>query len=286
MPVAYRKMQIEDEDAVFGLRMRTWGAPDIEYVRQGARSDPDYLRHTFVAIDAGGNLLSTVRYWVRTIRDASGTPQPVGCVASVVTVETARRQGHARKLMQLAIEEMSADGCAYALLESSRVGVPLYTEIGFRNMPLSYYLGTFSGIHPRAGNDYRIEHIEPPFHFDDNAWMAVRDVYAVYNAKRPLSLVRDDAYWKSYFARGITGRLWTHSVSLFLAWTSDGAPVAYLIGDCKDIEGEEYSRSVYLSEIGLMPGHEDALPALLSAFLARVAPASLAPEQVERVMNW
>ena len=124
MEVEYRKMRLEDEDAVFQLRMQTWGAPSIEYVRAGARLDPLYLEHTFVAVEAAGNLLSTVRYWLRDIRDANGTPQRVGCVASVVTVESARRQGHARELMQLAIEAMRAEGCAWSFLLSSDMGVP------------------------------------------------------------------------------------------------------------------------------------------------------------------
>src|SRR5688572_13863128 len=116
MAVEYRQMRPADEDAVFDLRMRMWNAPSRDYVRQGALLDPRYLDHTFVAVAEDGSLLSTVRYWLRHLRDAEGAPRLVGCVASVATVEGARRQGHARELMQLAIEAMREDGCEWSLL--------------------------------------------------------------------------------------------------------------------------------------------------------------------------
>lgn len=53
--------------------MQTWGAPDIDYVRRNAYSDPLYLQRTFVAFSPDGTLLSTVGYWLRHIRDARGT---------------------------------------------------------------------------------------------------------------------------------------------------------------------------------------------------------------------
>src|SRR3954470_22640039 len=150
MSVDYRKMRLEDEDAVFALRMRMWRAPSIEYVREGARLDPRYLDHTFVAMDEAGTLLSTVRFWVRQIRNASGVPECVGCVASVATIESARRQGHARRLMLLAIKAMRDEGCAWSLLLSSDLGVPLYESLDYRVLPAYYANGLLSGARPEA----------------------------------------------------------------------------------------------------------------------------------------
>src|SRR5689334_9589659 len=104
MQVTYRRMRPEDETAVFTLRMTTWGAPSLEYVREGAYLDPKHHDRTFVAFAEDGTLLSTTRYVLREVLDASGQPQKVGCVVSVTTIEAARRQGHGRKLMQMTIE--------------------------------------------------------------------------------------------------------------------------------------------------------------------------------------
>src|SRR2546423_13852294 len=78
MAVEYRNMRPEDEDVVFDLRMQMWGWQTREQVRRSAYLDPLYLRHTFIALDGDGRLLSSLRYWLRDIRDASGTPRPVG----------------------------------------------------------------------------------------------------------------------------------------------------------------------------------------------------------------
>jgi len=267
-------MRLTDEDAVFDLRMRTWGAPNIEYVRQGARLDPLYLDHTFVALASDGTLLSTVRYWLRQLRGVKGTPKQVGCVASVTTSESVRRQGHARKLMQLAIESMRQEGCAWTLLMSSDMGVPLYEGLGYRIFSAPYYRGVLSDERPQNDSIYRIEieRIEPPFDFEDGAWRAVRYIYALYNAHRPLSVVRDEAYWRGYFARRIRSRNTTHPMLLILAYMGDGNDKEYAGYLVVDYATQEEARADFnldqfftIGEIGVAPGHEEAIPALASA---------------------
>jgi predicted N-acetyltransferase YhbS len=276
--VEYRKMRLEDEEAVFGLRMQTWGAPSVEYVRQGAYLDPQYLEHTFVAIDSDGQLLSTIRYWLREIRDGSGTPQRVGCVASVVTIESARRQGHGRRLVQLGLEAMRDEGCAWSFLLSSDMGVPLYLSLGYRSYYTPFYHGPLSGERPAYGDNYKVERVKPPFDFDDHDWHAVREIYAVYNAHRPLSLVRDDDYWRGYFARRIVGRLMSRDLGLYIAKTPQGKSVGYLIADystpgkAREDSGLDVDEFIYVSELGSIPGHDDALPTLIAATLDRVPP--------------
>jgi GNAT superfamily N-acetyltransferase len=272
-------MRREDEDAVFGLRMAMWGAPNIEYVREGARLDPRYLDRTFAAVGPDGTALSTVRYWLREVRDASGTPQQVGCVASVVTRESARRQGHARRLMQMAIEAMREEGCAWSLLFSSDMGVPLYLGLGYHALPGPYFSGVLSGRRPSPGDAYRMERIKPPFDFEDESWRAVREIYGAYNARRLLSLVRDDAYWRGHFARRIVSRTGTHSVALFMARASGGEYAGYLLFDY--VGGETARRNagldepldqlITISEVGVMPGHEQAMPTMLSGMLDAAA---------------
>jgi GNAT superfamily N-acetyltransferase len=275
MDVEYRNMRREDEEAVFRLRMQTWGAPSIEYARQGAYLDPQYLDHTFVAMDREDNLLATVRYVPRNIRDARGIPRPVGCVASVVTIESARRQGHGRKLMQMAIESMRAEGFVWSFLLSSDMGVPLYESLGYIAPYAPFYQGILSGRRPAGVRNYQVDRIEPPFDFDDARWRVVRAIYATYNAGRPLSLVRDDAYWRGYFARRITSRVGSRTAALFLARAPGGEYVGYLYGDYSTREGArealdgkaDLDQHIVLGELGALPGHEAALTDLIFAFL-------------------
>ncbi|MFL5732372.1 MAG: GNAT family N-acetyltransferase [Chloroflexia bacterium] len=273
--VTYRRMHIEDEDAVFALRMATWGAPSLDYVREGAYQDPKHLDRTFVAFGEDGTLLSTTRYVVRQIRDAAGEPQKVGCVASVVTIDAARRQGHGHKLMGLTIEAMREEGCAWTLLFSSDMGVPLYLSLGYRNFPAHYYEGLLTGKRPTPNAAYRVERAESPFHFEDANWSAACDIYAIYNSRRPLSLVRDDAYWRGFLARRVAARARSRSVALFLARTSAGEPAGYLYADYATGErarqdpdfNKELDQFILIGELGLLPGHEQALPSLLAAML-------------------
>jgi GNAT superfamily N-acetyltransferase len=269
MAVEYREMRAEDEHAVFDLRMRTWDAPSIEYVRAGALLDPRYLEHTFVAFDFDGTLLSTVRYWLRHIRDAKGTPRLVGCVASVVTIEKARRQGHARKLMQLAIDAMREDGCDWTLLLSSRMAPPLYEGLGYRLYQVPYYTGIVSGERPPGEVGYSVRRLDPPFNIDDDTWKSVREIYSAYNAHRPLSLVRDDDYWHGYFLRSLLAPHASHQKALFVARDQEGQDVGYLLAY---IWSQETARELHnldraftIGEIGVLPDHDTALSALLSS---------------------
>src|SRR5437867_2066479 len=170
MAVEYRNMRPEDEDMVFDLRKQMWGWPSREHVRQSAYLDPLYLRHTFVAVAGDGMLLSSLRYWLRDIRDAGGTPRLVGCVASVATVESARRQGHARRLMQMALETMREEGCAWSLLLSSEMGKPLYEGLGYHVQTAPYYQGLLSGGLPESRGRYAVQRLEPPFDAGDETW--------------------------------------------------------------------------------------------------------------------
>jgi GNAT superfamily N-acetyltransferase len=285
MLATYRNMLPEDEEAVFTLRMRTWGHPSIEHVRRSAYSDPRYLQHTFMALAPDGTLLATVRYWLRRIRDASGASRLVGCVASVVTIAAARRQGHAGRLMQLALTSMRDEGCDWSLLFSSSMGVPRYEGLGYHFYPAPYFRGVLVGGHQApdriAGPGataadatagitgiYSITRTEAPFAVTDPNWQATKGIYAAYNAWRPLSMVRDEDYWQSYFSPSLATARRQGTVSLFLASRQD-QPVAYLLTRVLSAEAaRDYfnaERGFVITEAGMLTGHDTALPALLYA---------------------
>lgn len=51
----------------------------------------------------------------------------------VATPPRSRRRGHARRLLDVALDEASQRGCRSARLQASPVGVPLYERAGFRS---------------------------------------------------------------------------------------------------------------------------------------------------------
>lgn len=265
MAVEYRNMLPEDEDAVFDLRIRMWGGPSREYARQGAYLDPLFSRHTFVAVDEHQTLLSCLRYYPRDIRDSQGMPQKVSCVASVVTIEAARRQGHAQKLMQLALEAMREERCKWSLLLSSDMAVPLYEGLGYRVRSAPFYKGLLSSGLPRNKGTYSVQRIEPPFHVGDENWQAVRGIYAAYNEQRPLSIVRDESYWRGYFARRLASFLKTNEMALLVARAGGGRAVGYLLMYLPKQDEANQGGHFTISELCIMPGHNEAVTALLSA---------------------
>lgn len=275
MLTTYRQMLPEDEDAIFGLRMVTWGAPDINYVRQHAYTDPLYLQHTFGAFAPDGTLLSTVSYRIREIRDAEGAPRAVGCVASVTTIESARRQGHAANLMRLALDSMTREECDWSLLFSSAMGVPLYEALGYRRYDAPYYQGVLAEETATVELDKAscsIAVLEEPFDIMDPDWQAIRSIYASYNARRPLSLVRDEDYWRYYFAPRLATSPTGDVTKVFVASAED-RPVAYLIvrllanAAAQDFFHEDQGFAI--REVAALPEHEEAFP-LLTAALRRV----------------
>ena len=278
MAVEYRNMRIEDEDEVYGLWQRTWGARNIEQVRSRSRLDPRFLDHIFIAIDEGGKVLSTARYAVRHIRDANALPRPAGCVASVVTVEEARRQGHAREVVRLALESMRSEGCAWTLLFSSSMGQSLYEGLGYRTYSAPYFRGTPSGQLAPPGN-YTIECLTSPFDISDDAWTAIRVIYKEYNKRRPLSLIRDEEYWQGRVAMRLASGDGTYTPFLFLARNANNIPVGYLLVyfSTQQTAREEFNLDQHLAinELGLAESHEGALDSLLSAALDRAEPGAI-----------
>ncbi|HUP27282.1 MAG TPA: GNAT family N-acetyltransferase [Chloroflexia bacterium] len=277
--VEYRNIKPEDEGAVFDLWAHTWGVASGEVVSARARADdPLYLQHIFVAAEPDGTVLAAWRYLPRLINDAEGRPRQVGCVASVVTVEHARRQGHARRLVQLGHEAMRGEGLDWAFLFSSRMGVPLYTSIGYSGYSMPFHKGRLSGARPQATGEYAIERLDPPFYIESDALEAVRRIYGEYNARRPLSLMRDDRYWRNRFSRRMDAGIEDQATALFLA-RNDKEATGYLIAhySTREVAREKFNldQVFTLSEIGFLGGHEGAAADLLNAALDAVPPGEV-----------
>jgi GNAT superfamily N-acetyltransferase len=144
---------------------------------------------TLVAAASDGAIHAVVHWQPRPIRDARGGVDVVGCVGSVAGAPQARGQGHIRRLLALAIDDMTRHGCAWSLMFSGTPGV--YTGSGWETFPAPRLRGV-AAPHTASG-DAAVRPASPA----DVPRMAA--VHAIANANRPLTTVRSADDWAHRF---------------------------------------------------------------------------------------
>ena len=159
MAVDYRLMRAEEKHAVLALWARS--ADDLAYQAARFATDPDVHAHTYVAVAPDGTILSTLHYRVTFRRDATGTPRPVGEIDSVGTRAEARRQGHATRLLLLALDTLRDAGCDWSLLVATDEGRPLYERYGWRCYGEPWHRGTVTCPLPQDDDQYVVRPYDP-----------------------------------------------------------------------------------------------------------------------------
>lgn len=165
-----------DREALYTLWATCFDAPHVVPLYE---TDPGRYGRTFVT----GDVSACVYYLPRRVHDGLGGEVLVGGVANVAAHPSVRGRGHVRRLLALAAEAMTADGCAWSLLFTGTPGV--YKEW------TAFELQTVSGPLRRpaaAGRELR------PVAAAEAA--VLRDLYERHNARRPLTAVRDEAHWR------------------------------------------------------------------------------------------
>jgi GNAT superfamily N-acetyltransferase len=269
MSIEYRAMYPEEEDAALDLWAEVLSDDRAALKRLFVYNDRHRFEHHFVAAAPDGRLLSTVGYWLRDVRDASGVARRVGQVINVATREAARRQGHAGRLLELVIEAMTQNGCAWSLLLGREQARTLYKHYGWKHFLRFSRRGSVEVEQLPLLETYRIRLYDP---LEEPApWDTLAALYDAYNAVRPLTLVRDPRYWRGYTAARITDWMAFQRAVIFVATRGleDNQLCGYLFGAFYD---QAYARyhfnsppAFVLSEIGVRPGDEAAIPALLYA---------------------
>jgi GNAT superfamily N-acetyltransferase len=255
--IEYRRMARGEEGAALDLWTDMYEGTRRDAWQRELRCDPKYLEHTFIAVETTGNVLSTCHYWLKEIRDSTGQPHLTGCVSHVATHPNARRRGHAGRLLEMTIEAMERDGCRWSLLFATEEGRSLYERLGWRVLHTPFREGILSGERPDGGSAYAIRRYDP--FTEPGGWGPLANVYAAYNIRRPLTVVRDADYWREYI------RVKTHGWAVFLV--AEPSPNekeidAYLLSHFSE-------RGFLVNEMAVLPGHEDAIPALFAAVVDR-----------------
>ncbi|HEX8682528.1 MAG TPA: GNAT family N-acetyltransferase [Ardenticatenaceae bacterium] len=267
--VQYRLAQPEDEEALLDL----WVAANPGTTREAWRRDyhrvPALRERVHVAIAPGGSLLAAAAFWPREVRDARGAALKVGDLSHVATRPEARRQGHARRLVELTIEAMREEGCVWSSLTTSEEARTLYEALGWRAFPRPVREGIASAQAGSSGA-FSVSRYEPAS--EPEGWDALARVYDAFNAARPLTVARDAAYWRDFFVPHLTAWLSGHAPVILVARRAGQADVrGYAIVYYSDEEPARafgLDRLFTVSELGIFPGDEEAVSALLAAALS------------------
>ncbi|WP_066939575.1 GNAT family N-acetyltransferase [Microtetraspora fusca] len=235
----FRTARAADDDSLYEVWARSFTASHIVPLYE---QDPGRRERTYVATDGDGVL--AVVYWLpRDIRDASGAVRRVGCVSSVATRPEARGRGLVKRLLALAADAMTADGCAWSLLFT---GTPqVYASSGWQVFDRPFVAGP-----PAAGGLLEDGWAAAPVGLD--RWLDLARLHDRYDERRPLTTVRSPRDWTERVP------LWYAPPCEILLLRRHDAPMAYAVVDWS--EGE-------VLEVAL--GAEDAAVPLFHAVAGR-----------------
>jgi GNAT superfamily N-acetyltransferase len=248
----YRPLRADEESAALTLWATTFDE-DPQGLRQALLDDPRrHPEQTRVAVAPDGTLLSAMHYHLREIRDVDGAPQRVGGLTVVATRPDARRQGHAGRLLEQTITAMRADGCAWSLLFTDIN--PYYERYGWRTYATRYRQGLLAADQPALSGASTTRAYDP--RQAPGGWAPLAVVYAEYNARRPLTTVRDLPYWARYAPEKFcapNARVW-----VAVPAGEAGIVAGYVLAHFQE-------QTFTVLEIGVRAGAVEAIPALLAA---------------------
>ena len=266
MSVEYGPLRAADERAAI-----TWWAAAYEddpaIITSAFRSDPRRFERSFVAQEPDGSIRAAIAYWVRMIRDAAGTPRRVAHLWGIGTPGDAanvERQHHVDYLIELALRAAQRERCELALVYPAPETYTHYTQRGWQLIPHGYRQGMLAGAQLPTTATYTIQPYDPTQ--EPAGWDRLAEVYDLYNATRPASVVRDATYWRDYLSWR-WGEWFAHGSSIVLVATPSTDPAVL----CGYIIPKFYPDAFLVAEVGVHPNDMAALPMLLAAVVEEAA---------------
>jgi GNAT superfamily N-acetyltransferase len=170
---------------VFGIE-----APFFQTLLDG--DEPDGVS---VGAFEGDSLVSSVHVFIRWFRDREGNPQKVGAIGSVSTLPDARAQGHSSRLLQLAIQEMTARDCIWSYLGT---GVnDHYAKQGWRTVSTANFRGV---LDPSTTAEF----LEPA-KVTESLLDDMAGVFLTYSTKIPMTNARTRSMWQTAIRYRVSG---------------------------------------------------------------------------------
>jgi len=258
MTVEYRPIRPEEVPDLLNL----WSQGSDAYrAYQTARfaSDPAACDHTYVAILPNGTIVSTIHYFVSRRWNATGQLRLVGEIDSVGTQPDARRQGHAQRLLLLVLAALEREGCDWSVLNATEMGRPLYERHGWRYFPEPWRRGTIVYDASYPSSAYFVRPFDP--RHEPDGWARLAAVDVAFNHARPLTVLRNPAYWQHYAALRVGHWIATEGLIIFAAFRSATDPQL-----CGYALGEFNPGSFFqIRDLGVLPTETTAISALLNA---------------------
>jgi N-acetylglutamate synthase-like GNAT family acetyltransferase len=213
LDIEFRKAKQEDSASLYASWLLAFGLTD--WMVPAYEQDDGRFGRTFVAVQ-DGQVRSAVYYLIRQLRNAAGDAEPVGCLANVASRPEARGQGWIRRLLQDAVDDMRIHQIRWSLLSTRTPGI--YLRSGWRRYELTYPIGPIAE-YPRQAPEIEIRRA------DLTEWRALADLYAGFNARRPLSTVRTQQDWQARVP------IWYGPPKQIVLASTGESPSGYLVVD-------------------------------------------------------
>ncbi len=258
MAIEYRLMYENELELILNVWIEVYPETDRERWRREFLSVPGSASRTYVAAE-NGRLLATTLLWVREMNDVTGLGRRIGNVSHVATHPEARGRGHATRLLEMAMHTMQREDCEFSTLFTSEEARSLYEKLSWRTCPFSFWQGQLVRIDLPVSAEYLIRSADP--RAEPNLWERLSDIYAEFNATRPLAIRRDKNTWRQFTAQKITD--WVEAgASIWLA--SPATAPQEICGYLLAHRGEE---GFLVAETGVKHAHKVALANLLNPVL-------------------
>jgi GNAT superfamily N-acetyltransferase len=188
--IEVRALQPDERESCLNLWCTVWSGPNTDrYFRRYFYGDVEWLPYyTQVAVDHG-RVVSAVHICKRTV--ACGEFKlTMGGIANVATLPEYRGKGYNTACLRAAITVMEADAMDFSLLFTGINGY--YAREGYCDGNVK----RFGCVVPEAD-------VSPPTSIETREAIGsdlpdIREIYAAYNAERPIAVVRSEAYWRDW----------------------------------------------------------------------------------------
>jgi hypothetical protein len=152
------------------------------------------------------------------------------------------------------------EDCELALFYPAPETYAHYDARGWQLFPNQYRQGTFSGVQLAITLEYMVKPYDPTR--EPQGMAPLIEIYQAYNAARPASVVRDEAYWHDYlrWRWGEWSMMGTSTILVAIPVRDPERPCGYIIP-------KYYDDAFIIAEIGAFPSASATLPMLMTGVL-------------------
>ncbi len=184
-----RVSQADGYPALLELWTTVFNQPEEIFTGTYASVSPE--KRFACLVEQDGKPVASVQVFILPIRDESGEPVPVGCIANVSTQPEFRGRQYSSAILKAVIAELEVRGAAWSYLFT---GIPdFYARLGWRQMKREVVSGDVRSFASGLPTQSPVT--------------ALPELYASCQAKTPFSLVRTPEEWRLKLPRRLAGKV-------------------------------------------------------------------------------